>query len=362
MFRSSLRVLALVLGALLCASGAGATTIRVRANGSGDAPTIRAAAAVAITGDTVLVESGVYYEDSITVSKAILITGPATDWPTINGAGEPFLILIRPPGGTTIRNLILRNAGVGVLGRSEDCASVSWSVDHLVLDSLQTGLDADNSFCRAGTATWSNCTATRCDVAYAINDFGSVTGSRLVAMGCGTATLGHNYNSGAINCLVSYANGVNAAGPLPIALTNVFAADPLLCNLSQRDYHVATASPCLPANNSCAVQIGALGLGCAVSLAVDPIGPLRPPVRIAAWPVPSRGDVVFAVTERAGLDRMQVYDLLGRQVWRGQASWAGGVFSWKPQDSAGNTLAPGIYLAQFSSGIDRTRVRFVLAQ
>jgi len=362
MLRSSPNLSALVFGALLCASGAHATTIHVRANGSGDAPTIRAAAAAAVNGDTVLVESGVYYEDSIMVSKAILITGPPTDWPTINGVGEPFLIQIRPPGGTTIRNLILRNAGVGVMGRSEDCAAVSWSVDHLVLDSLQTGLDADNSFCRAGTAAWSNCTATRCDVAYAINDFGSVTGSRLVAMGCGTATLGHNYNSGAINCLVTYANGVNAAGPLPIALTNVIAADPLLCNLTQHDYHVATASPCLPANNSCGVQIGALGLGCAVSVAVDPMGPPLPAARITAWPVPSRGDVVFAMNQRAGLDRMQVYDLLGRQVWQGQANWAGGVFSWKPQDSAGNALAPGIYLAQFGSDRERTSVRFVLAQ
>ena len=226
-------VFALALGAMLCASGASATTIRVRANGSGDAPTIRAAAAVAVTGDTVLVESGVYHEDSITVSKAILITEPPTDWPTINGAGKPFLILIRPPSGTTIRNLILRNAGVGVMGRSEDCAPVSWSADHLVLDSLQTGLDADNSYCRAGTATWSSCTATRCEVAYAINDFGSVTASRLVAMGCGFATQGLNYNSAAVNCLVLYANGVNAGGTLPIPLTNVFTADPLLCNLTQ---------------------------------------------------------------------------------------------------------------------------------
>ncbi len=356
------RVFALALVAVLCASSARATTIRVRANGTGDAPTIRAAAAIAVTGDTVLVESGTYYEDSITASKAIVITGPATDWPTINGLGKPTVILIRPPGGTKVRNLILRNAGVGVLGRSDDCTAVTWSADQLVLDSLGVGLDADNSFCRAGSASWTNCTATRCDVGYGINDYGSVTASRLVATACGSATLGHNYNSAVFNCLVLYANTTNTGGPQSIPLTNVFGADPLLCNLTQRDFRVATASPCLSANNSCGTQIGALGLGCAVSVSVDPVVAPLSAVRIAAWPVPSRGDIVFAADEGVGLDRLEVYDLLGRQVWRGDANWTGRVFSWKPRDAAGNALAPGIYLARFGSGRERNSVRFVLAK
>jgi hypothetical protein len=42
-----------------------------------------------------------------------------------------------------------------------------------------------------------------------------------------------------------------------------FSADPLCCNVDIGDIGLADeSSPCLPANNSCAVLIGALGLGC----------------------------------------------------------------------------------------------------
>ena len=38
--------------------------------------------------------------------------------------------------------------------------------------------------------------------------------------------------------------------------------DPGFCAIAYDDYHLSISSPCLPENNSCGVQIGALGAGC----------------------------------------------------------------------------------------------------
>ncbi|MFZ1683991.1 MAG: hypothetical protein WAU88_07640 [Candidatus Zixiibacteriota bacterium] len=40
------------------------------------------------------------------------------------------------------------------------------------------------------------------------------------------------------------------------------SANPLFCDTAAGDFRVKNTSPCLPANNSCGVQIGAFGLGC----------------------------------------------------------------------------------------------------
>jgi hypothetical protein len=44
---------------------------------------------------------------------------------------------------------------------------------------------------------------------------------------------------------------------------NVITQDPQFCDPESGDYHVASSSPCLPANNDCGALIGAFGQGCA---------------------------------------------------------------------------------------------------
>jgi len=41
-----------------------------------------------------------------------------------------------------------------------------------------------------------------------------------------------------------------------------FSEDPVFCDRENGDFHLAENSPCMPENNSCGVQIGALGRGC----------------------------------------------------------------------------------------------------
>lgn len=51
--------------------------------------------------------------------------------------------------------------------------------------------------------------------------------------------------------------------------TGNLIADPLFCDASAGDYTLQAESPCLPANNACEVQIGALGPGCSTRTGLE---------------------------------------------------------------------------------------------
>jgi len=67
-------------------------------------------------------------------------------------------------------------------------------------------------------------------------------------------------------CNNAYGNGTAdwAAGALHFAGDDFgnIAAAPLFCNASSDNFSLATASPCLPENNSCNIQMGPFGEGC----------------------------------------------------------------------------------------------------
>lgn len=48
----------------------------------------------------------------------------------------------------------------------------------------------------------------------------------------------------------------------PAGVDGNLSAPPLYCDAAAGDYHLASNSPCLPANNACGVLVGALGEGC----------------------------------------------------------------------------------------------------
>lgn len=54
--------------------------------------------------------------------------------------------------------------------------------------------------------------------------------------------------------------------------TDIFHEDPLFCWRANGDYSLQDGSPCLPANNSCGVLLGALGAGCDAFMTGDANG------------------------------------------------------------------------------------------
>lgn len=66
----------------------------------------------------------------------------------------------------------------------------------------------------------------------------------------------------AMDCDDFWQNGEFDYGPGADPGPNSFSADPLFCDMDNGEFTVDAASPLLPGNNACAVQIGALGVGC----------------------------------------------------------------------------------------------------
>ncbi len=118
----------IVAAAALPASG---TTWHIYADGSGDAPTIKAAVGLAAAGDSIAVFAGTYYEHDINVTKQLFIVSVAGETSTIIDAqtlGRCFLFDKFTPAivikGFTLRNADSKNdAGYPGFGGAVLCRS-----------------------------------------------------------------------------------------------------------------------------------------------------------------------------------------------------------------------------------------------
>jgi hypothetical protein len=84
-----------LLGIIVLAGPASARTWYILANGTGDAPTIKAGLDSASAGDTVLVATGTYYEYGIHLKSGVAIESEAADvrWAVIDGQGQGRVII-----------------------------------------------------------------------------------------------------------------------------------------------------------------------------------------------------------------------------------------------------------------------------
>jgi Disaggregatase related len=84
--------------------------------------------------------------------------------------------------------------------------------------------------------------------------------------GRGLNVAGYYSDSVHFECSNVYANAAgNYVGiPDQTGINGNISADPLFCDTANGDFRIAKQSPCAPLNNSCGVQIGAFGIGCAL--------------------------------------------------------------------------------------------------
>lgn len=75
-----------------------------------------------------------------------------------------------------------------------------------------------------------------------------------------------------------------------------------------------------------------------------------PPAALRAWPVPSRGEVWFALDAGASASAVEVFDATGRRVARLVANGAARRVHWDGRDGAGRPAPPGVYLARTAGG------------
>src|SRR5690349_7918502 len=86
-----LRVYVTLLALLVACTPVWATTWHVDKSGAGDATSIAGGIQLAATGDTVLIKSGVYFENSLHVDKSLAIVGETPNWPTVIGSGANYI-------------------------------------------------------------------------------------------------------------------------------------------------------------------------------------------------------------------------------------------------------------------------------
>ncbi len=99
------------------AGPAAAKTWHLNPDGTGDAPTVRAAAAAAANGDTLLLSAGVFSNDgTITVDrKTLLIKGAGQDQTILEGAAHGNIVYLQGPGNDTeLRYLTIRGGHADV--------------------------------------------------------------------------------------------------------------------------------------------------------------------------------------------------------------------------------------------------------
>jgi Periplasmic copper-binding protein (NosD) len=110
--------LGILVSLTLSATGADARTWTIRADGSGDLPTIQAGIDSAMTGDSLAVYAGVYMENLTISGKSLVLRGvDGADVTVIDGGGQ-FRVLTWYGGGLlegfTIRNGLNYGSGGGI--------------------------------------------------------------------------------------------------------------------------------------------------------------------------------------------------------------------------------------------------------
>jgi predicted outer membrane repeat protein len=139
-----------------------------------------------------------------------------------------------------------------------------------------------------------------------------------------------------------------------LGVSGNISANPLLCGLPDGDLTVGDNSPCLPAGNSCGVQIGAYGEGCSLTAAEERAVPMASFLE-QNYPNPfnpiTRIRLGLAGPERVSL---KIYDVAGRLVRTllgGQELEAGvHAYEWDGKSDEGRPVASGIYFYRIEAG------------
>ncbi len=112
-------------------------------------------------------------------------------------------------------------------------------------------------------------------------------------------------------------------------------------------------SLCLPANNDCAVQMGALGLGCSLTAVADqPAAPFPLLAQNHPNPFNARTSLSFSLPQ-AGPVGLRIYDPAGREraalltgIWLGTGTHR---LDWDGRDAQGRPLPSGAYLCRLEA-------------
>jgi len=249
------------LFAILALAGApGARTWHVTVDGTGDAPTLKAALDSATAGDTVLVGPGEYVTPGLIMTDGVALVGEfgaaqtrvVPYLPPYDPRPDPYAISCGPLALRTIISGLWFDGWIGGIGSG--AVSIGWSNDVRVEYCIFTGNDPAGVDISGGS-----------QVHLHNNTFVGNTKSIVNYSGFGSCI--HNIiwdPTQGILGFVPVCNDALQPDYLPLELTSAnFFSDPLFCG--PNDFRISPDSPCAPGQSPMGSQcdlVGALPVGC----------------------------------------------------------------------------------------------------
>jgi len=164
------------------------------------------------------------------------------------------------------------------------------------------------------------------------------------------------------NVFGNQGGGYGGTSPDQTGIDGNIALDPLFCDMENLDFTLAADSPCLPQNNTCDTQMGALGQGCHATSAVDNE---LPTVTRLVQNMPNPFNPYTVITfelARQEAVTLFIYDASGRRVRNliaGDVRSAGDHHTtWDGRNDSGREMPSGIYLYRLtsSSGVETKKM------
>jgi hypothetical protein len=152
-----------------------------------------------------------------------------------------------------------------------------------------------------------------------------------------------------------FGNTASVIGTAPSAADT--ALDPLFCAVAANDVSLAGNSPLV--NLAGCGSVGALGVGCAVPVAVAPEPPATSE-RLSVSPQPGRGPMRFAWRPGSQAARLEICDVSGARRWSAAIAPGQATLTWSGAGSDGRGLPAGIYFARLTQGASRSQARVVI--
>ncbi|MEE8573282.1 MAG: FlgD immunoglobulin-like domain containing protein [Gemmatimonadota bacterium] len=290
-----------------------------------------------------------------------------------SGAGGGLLDETSPDGRLTLTNAtFLGNTastdGGGMACNAANLPVVSYATFGRNSASTGGGLDVAATTIRVSNSTFYGNDASssgggiHIDNASSLDLDASIIAYSTTGEGIGLST----YTPPIITCTDIYGNAggdwVGVIAPLDGVNGNLWV-DPLFCDAPGDDYTLAADSECLAPNNSCAVLMGAHGLGCPPSTGIDGIDSGATVHAAAPNPFGHTTALTYELPS-AGAVAVRVFDVSGKLVRTlvdSEHQTAGlRTLVWNGRDDGGRPVASGVYFFRVDIGGESVMRRAVL--